>query len=239
MWPFSEISLAAASLIGTIANWVLLASLLGGVLSTFVIVKTADVKEAYWDKDRVESAERVAALIVQGDQLRKDTAEANERAAKAQLDLEKYKAPRTLGSEGAERIAEKMKEYAGSLYDLSVPVNIEEGSDITVAIPFSLDKAGWHGIPIPNAITPMNSLVAPSTGIGTTFGVFGISIGVDDDDLTYQLAKKAKDLVAALNGEGIFAFLDTIGRRPPAAGAQTIPAPKANPIIHVRIGNKP
>jgi hypothetical protein len=48
MWPFSEMSLAAASIIGTIANSALLACLLGGVISTFVIVKTTDVKEEHW-----------------------------------------------------------------------------------------------------------------------------------------------------------------------------------------------
>jgi hypothetical protein len=45
-------------LVGTIANWVLLASLVWGVLSTFVIVKTADVKEEHWAEDRRHSSER-------------------------------------------------------------------------------------------------------------------------------------------------------------------------------------
>jgi hypothetical protein len=62
MWPFSEMSLPVASLIGTIANWLLLASLLGGVLSTFVIVKTSDVKEEHWAEDRRISNERIAGL---------------------------------------------------------------------------------------------------------------------------------------------------------------------------------
>jgi hypothetical protein len=62
MWPFSEMSLAAASLVGTIANWMLLASLIGGVLSTFVIVKASDVKEEHWAQDRRISNERIATL---------------------------------------------------------------------------------------------------------------------------------------------------------------------------------
>jgi hypothetical protein len=54
-------SLPAATLIGTIANWCLLVSLLTGVVSTFVIVKTADVKEAHWDRDRDAAKERIKA----------------------------------------------------------------------------------------------------------------------------------------------------------------------------------
>jgi hypothetical protein len=94
MWPFSEMSLSTASLVGTIANWCLLASLIGGVVATFVIVKTADRKEEHWDADRRASAQKIAALTTQGDELRKQAAEANARAADAQLELSKFKAPR-------------------------------------------------------------------------------------------------------------------------------------------------
>lgn len=105
MWPFSEMSLSAASLVGTIANWTLLVSLLGGVLSTFVIVKTTDVKEEHWAEDRRKSNERIADLGTQGDQARAELgtakadiakanaeiAQANERAATARLETERLK----------------------------------------------------------------------------------------------------------------------------------------------------
>jgi hypothetical protein len=82
MWPFAEMSLSTATLVGTLANWGLLASLIAGVISTFLIVKTADVKEEHWDKLREASSERIA--------------EANARALEAGLALEKFKAPRQL-----------------------------------------------------------------------------------------------------------------------------------------------
>jgi hypothetical protein len=92
MWPFSEMSLSAASLVGTIANWALLASLIGGVVSTFVIVKTADVKEEHWAEDRrrsnekiAESAEHIAALGVQGDEARAELGVAQADIAKAKV----------------------------------------------------------------------------------------------------------------------------------------------------------
>jgi hypothetical protein len=58
-----------------------------GVVFTILIVWMAGVKEGYWERDRTESAERVASLVIQGDELRKDTAEANARASEAQLAL--------------------------------------------------------------------------------------------------------------------------------------------------------
>lgn len=83
MWPFAGMSLAAATAVGSIANWSLLLCLLGGVVATFVIVQTTDVKEEHWAEDRRHSNERVAELSATAEQLRKDTAEANARAAEA------------------------------------------------------------------------------------------------------------------------------------------------------------
>lgn len=126
MWPFSEMSLPTASLIGTIANWVLLASLLGGVLSTFVIVKTADVKEEHWAEDRRHSSELIVALTTQGDQLRKDTAEANARAVEAQLALEKFKAGRVLSQGQMELIARALPRLEMNTISVHpVPVTFE------------------------------------------------------------------------------------------------------------------
>ena len=90
MWP----SLVAANKIADWANVFFIGSLVVGVVSTVLIVWMSGVKEAYWEKDRTESAEHIAALGVQGDQLRKDTAKANAQALEAQLALEKFKAPR-------------------------------------------------------------------------------------------------------------------------------------------------
>jgi hypothetical protein len=89
MWPFVGMSLPTATLIGSFANWTLLACLLGGVVATFFIVQTTDVKEEHWAEDRRHSTERIV-------QAEKDIAEANARAAEAKLELEKYKRPRNL-----------------------------------------------------------------------------------------------------------------------------------------------
>jgi len=105
MWPFSEMPLSTASLVGTIANWTLLISLLGGVLSTFVIVKTTDVKEEHWAEDRRHSNEKIADLGMRGDQAKAELgiaqvdiakanaqiAEAHARTREAELKLEQLR----------------------------------------------------------------------------------------------------------------------------------------------------
>src|SRR6266404_6895910 len=72
MWPFSEMSLPTASVVGTIANWGLLASLVAGLFSTFVIVKTTDRKEEHWAEDRRKSNEFIAGLNNASARLRAD-----------------------------------------------------------------------------------------------------------------------------------------------------------------------
>lgn len=58
MWP----PLNVASRTSDVANIFLIASLIVGVISTFVIVRMGTVKEAYWDADRLSSQEKVASL---------------------------------------------------------------------------------------------------------------------------------------------------------------------------------
>lgn len=96
MWPFSEMGYSAAVWWSDVANVVLLISLVAGVISTFVIVQSGNVKEAQWSKDRTEAAERIASLTTRSNELRNETAVARKEAAEAQLALEKYKAPRKI-----------------------------------------------------------------------------------------------------------------------------------------------
>lgn len=78
MWPFSNMSLETATLWFDIANGVLLASLLFGVLSTFAIVRLGNVKEHHWDLAREQSRERVKGLEL-------ETAKANQKAEEERL----------------------------------------------------------------------------------------------------------------------------------------------------------
>src|SRR5262249_5193450 len=64
MWPFTDVSLETATLWGETANIVLLICLLGGVLATFVIVRTTNVKEHHWDRLRQEATDAFERLRI-------------------------------------------------------------------------------------------------------------------------------------------------------------------------------
>jgi hypothetical protein len=113
MWPFSGVPLEAASFLGDIANLILLVSLVAGVVSTFVIVRTTNVKEHHWDEARKRSDERIIELVAESDKAHaaiaganeraaiaaQKAAEADERARKSELELVKIQTPRTLTAE--------------------------------------------------------------------------------------------------------------------------------------------
>jgi hypothetical protein len=127
MWP----SLPTANNIADVANWFFIGSLVVGVVSTILIVWMAGVKETYWEKDRTESAERIASLVAQGDQARAelgnaqaDIAKANENALKLQLRLNdeiRKNAWRRLSKERHDVIAEAVSR--------SLPMKVSMGFD--------------------------------------------------------------------------------------------------------------
>ncbi|MGJ4915919.1 hypothetical protein ACQR10_13315 [Bradyrhizobium sp. HKCCYLRH2060] len=143
MWPFSEMSLSTASFIGTIANWGLLISLLGGVLSTFVIVKATDVKEEHWAEDRRRSDERIAEVESQSEQLRKDTALATARAAEAELKLAEFRRGRTVGPSEADKIVAALEPFAGVKFDIGHAPTGREQWDFLWLLEPVFPKAGW------------------------------------------------------------------------------------------------
>jgi archaellum component FlaG (FlaF/FlaG flagellin family) len=103
------------------ANWALVAALVIGVLATYAIILSGNVKEAY---------------------LKKEIAEANARALEAQLALEKFKAARTLSPEQQKRIADKMRRFAGQEWAASIAFSTDSLS-LLAEIDSALKAAGW------------------------------------------------------------------------------------------------
>jgi hypothetical protein len=96
---------------------------------------------------------RAAELEKQAEQLRKDTAEANARAAEAKLELERFKQPRTLTIEQQDRISSKLRPFAGQEFILSVAPH-PESFDFLLILESIVTKAGWvRGKPV----TPVNA----------------------------------------------------------------------------------
>ena len=160
MWPFSEMSLSSATLIGSIANWALLISLIGGVVSTFVIVKTSNVKEEHWAEDRLRSNERITELNNETERLKAEN-------LKFQLAVQPRRIVRYNREGDAEvraaRFAE-VKKYRMTAYLQSVPdfeAQILE-SDIKTA----LRDSGWTAIDLfEPAVSP--GLIMPGVRIVT------------------------------------------------------------------------
>jgi len=159
-------SLATATLVGTLANWGLVISLVGGVLSTIVIVQTTDVKEEHWAHDRQHSSERLAELSVQGDKLRLGISEANEGAKKAEvaaatanveaarlrLELDKEiqkRAPRFLTNEQKDALLSELK---GKIPKIAVVTqNDLEAKAFSIHFVILLQDAGAKPIYAPEA----------------------------------------------------------------------------------------
>ena len=219
-WP----SLDTAAWIFDRASFVLVGSLVLGVLATIAIVWMGIVKEHHWDLAREAAAKSIATLSLQGDQLRKDTAEANERAAEAKLALEKFRAPRTLSPEQQGRITEKLKQFANTKFDAAA-VQDTEATRFLVQIENSLAAAGWVQIEWKGGDIVLNRPGRPTIGMT---GSPGLTIAVEASWLTQHKAA-AEALLGALQAEGFTA----------KGIAEPLAAINANPeAIHLLIGRK-
>jgi hypothetical protein len=244
MWPFSEMSLPVASLVGTIANWTLLASLIGGVLSTFVIVKTSDVKEEHWAEDRQRSNEHIAELNNEAARLRAnelkvfDSLLANAHAGRA--DAIASEATRSVTEafaiaqgwmklEAASEttralfIISKVAPFAGEKFDAVVTSSSIRLGGLLGSIKTALASAGWIEIERDD----------PAAGVG----VFSMERGggpalvrIDvDASKDSELMQAAEALASALNAEGIAATVE------PKAETDATNAS----MIHIFVGPKP
>jgi hypothetical protein len=138
MWPFSEMSLSAATIVATLANWVLLTSLLGGVLATFVIVKTTDVKEDHWAEDRRKSNEHIAQLNNDTERLRGDN-----------LALQTALQPRHIGLIGIDKPPPAEEWFAGFEAFAGTEMSIQfvpdpEAQNLANEIAIVLSRFGWR-----------------------------------------------------------------------------------------------
>jgi hypothetical protein len=224
MWP----SLPVANHIADVANIFFIGSLVVGVAATVLIVWMSGVKEAYWEKDRTESAERVASLTAQGDQLRKDTAEANERAVQAALALEKFKAPRTIVPEQGARIIAAVKGFAGTSFDMAVIQGDPEATYFLRQLANILGTASWTWVEFNHPSGPFMTVAKfPDTPNFGYLARLGISIEMHSEKAA-EFSGAAKALADALNAEGITA---ATGNEP----TQDIPNHDA---MHIIVGKK-
>ena len=96
--------------------------------------------------------------------MRLETAEANARAAEANLALEKLKTPRTLTPEQRERITREMRTYFGQGFAISAAPD-PEARELASAIETALISAGWQVGHPPGAIQAGTISLAAGRGV--------------------------------------------------------------------------
>jgi hypothetical protein len=243
MWPFSEMGLSTASLVGTIANWGLFASLLVGFVSTVVISKTTDRKEDLWDHARQESNERIAELNKGTAQLaaeaesargeiakaNRGAAEANARAVEAQLALEKFKAPRELTPEQQARITFAALPFKGTRFDMAVIPNDPEAIVLVGKIAGPLRAAGWEWVEFNHPNGPfMNVYSWPDLPNVGQFSAVGVSIQLNSDHAD-EFQNVANELSKVLTAVGFDATVTVAD----------VPGIPNHDTLHILVGKKP
>jgi hypothetical protein len=210
----------------------LLFSLLGGIVSTFVIVKTTDVKEEHWAADRAKSNERIAELTAQGDELRRDTADANARALEAQATLAKLQAPRSLTARQQESLVAAALPFAGTQFDAGAFPDDEESLTYLEQIELALKAAGWLQIDwIGERVAPMRP-GKPAIGLVTRVGLrIDVHYALSDDDTAEgkRTVGAVTPVARAIDPNGI----DAIAAFGTESGSAN---PKA---LHIMVGRKP
>lgn len=171
-WP----SLDWATWIFDQASFLLVISLIVGAISTVAIVWMGIAKEHHWDLARERAGQQIGQLFKHGEQLtkdaeqlRKETAEANARAFEAKLELEKFRAPRTISVAQAEILAEGLKQFAGTRFEFAAG-NETEALSLVDAISDILTGIGWVARPSEATIV-ITRLSRPSVALAAEQGV--------------------------------------------------------------------
>jgi hypothetical protein len=218
-----EMSLSWAEFVSFWANWILIGALVVGVLATLGIVVSANVKEAHWEQERRDSNERISTNAVETNRARESAAQANERAAEAnlkaeterveRLKLEAKLAPRTLTLAQQLIASEQVEQFAPQPFQFLSYQDNKEERDLALMIGRLLLNAGWQGR------KPKGFLLAE------LFEGVTLMLTTENAD---RFRPAAEALAAALNAQGIT--------------TEVIVNPKItdlNDFIIIRIGKKP
>ncbi|WP_316166120.1 MULTISPECIES: hypothetical protein [unclassified Bradyrhizobium] len=219
-------------------NWLSLIKYIGGAM---VVVGVAAELLGDWFSEplqkKLDDARKleIAQLTTEGQRLSKEAetarssiAAANERAAEAQLALEKLKAPRSLSRFQTMVLADKLRPFARTRFDLSVIIGDPEAIGFLGVIAGVLQAAGWEWVEYNHPSGPFMNVynVEGKPNIGQQ-GWQAISIQVFDDHAA-ELSPAADTLLAALKGEGVVASRDK--------ASDAIPN---HDTIHILVGRKP
>ena len=108
---------------------------LGAVVLTQLTTLVNAAKDRELERFRTEADTKI-------EQSRTDAAEANARAEEAQLELARITEPRTIAPEDQQTLIDRLKQFAGQRYDLTVFAD-SESQKLLWSIYRILNEAGW------------------------------------------------------------------------------------------------
>lgn len=217
MW----LSLEVASKLYHWANIGLIASLVGGVVSTVFVVWMGNIKEDYLNRDLSAARERSTVLEGQIVESQKSIAEANARAAEANLELERLKAPRVLDESQRKSLIEAAKPFTNQEYCALLPPAGLDTESFWAILNKTLSDAGWKRVDPPGLVVG-----EPPAGVAINAPP-GIFLGVAPSPKD-KIGAAAVALAKALNEAGIVA----------EAGLDN-EAEKRPEVIRIIVGLKP
>jgi hypothetical protein len=146
-----------------------------------------------------------ARLSKEAETARSGIADANARALEARLELERFKAPRTISDDQKKALVANLKALAGTEFDAATNMNDKEQSQLLRQLMGILIEAGWKqvgwkyvtGGPMYKFGTFENS--SPDIGMVT---VYDVEIQVREEAFA-RLQPAAEALMAGLNDIGI------------------------------------
>jgi hypothetical protein len=206
---------------GVLAVGLTAAAAATGVFFWYFSTSLASVKDAAFNRFKEESKVAVASA-------NEKAAQATARALEAQLALEKFKAPRTLTPEQRDRIVDKLKQFSGTEYDITISEYEPEILDFVLTLELVLSTAGWTELDwkgTGEALIRGGEKALIREGVAVT----NVLIGVQTDQPP-ELFKFALALSDALEAEGVTA---TAGKHIRHEMSST----NAN-AIHIMIGRK-
>jgi hypothetical protein len=210
-------------------------------------IADADARAAAAQADAARAGERASALEVDAAKARERTAaleketteakagiaaadaraaEASQKAAEAQLALEKLKAPRTLTGEEQDIMISRLKAFVPQQYALSAGQG-QEAENLLCLLDSILQRAGWEKVEHFGELK-----VDTACGTAGVNSISGVHIRISTDSAPFTPgtgANAAATLLGVmLNSVGIAAF--------PALDPKNIPKPN---IINLMVGIKP
>jgi hypothetical protein len=135
-------SAESASLWFDIFNGILFIGALLVTVGTWGTIKTAGIKERFSDERIAANEAETKRSIAESDIAKQGAAEANARAAEAQLALAKFRTPRLLDESQGARFKAAAAPFSGTPFDVSV--NLEsEPQGFAAQLCGLLESAGW------------------------------------------------------------------------------------------------